>query len=261
MSEALNNIDVWGWFFKEVTIDDKFNIVKDLYNFKRETIHGSAYRNELYLIDETRGIHTSWSGWRICDLEPVYKEVQRWNGSFYEFKEEFDGYKTTTNSSLKDYVESHKEECKKWLEEHIDLNEYNKRVENLENHRRAEQSHYYDLNSASKGEVLQCYIENRYSDERLYIESDTYGFNIEIDNILLGGKDETPLMSILKIMLNNRNMFKDFIELDKGYVFNNKYYETIEDIAEHIECCIKNKRLHNKFVNNGLNAEDIKTKE
>lgn len=261
MSETLGNINICGWLIKEVTIDDKFNIVKDLYSFKRETIHGSAYRNELYLIDETRGIHTSWAGWRICDLEPVYKKVKRWNGSFYEFKEEFDGYKTITNSSLKDYVESHKEECEKWLEEHIDLNEYNKRIERVVNCRREEYSHYYDLNSDDKGEMLNCYMENNYSHERLYIESGTHGFNVEVDNIILGTKDESPLMSILKIMFNNRNMFKDFMELDKGYVFNNNYYETIEDIAEDIEYCIKHKKLHSKFMNNGLNAEDIKIKK
>lgn len=257
MDEVLNNIDTYGWLIKEITIDDKFNIIKNLYEFKKATIHGSAYRDELYLIDETKGIHTSWSGWRICDLEPVYKEVEWWNGNFYDKKEVFDGYKTTTNKSLKEYVESHKEECEKWLDEHVDLNKYKEKIKELEKRRKENNSHYYELDSKDKGELLKFYTENNFSNGYASIESTKHGFNIEFDDIVLGGEEESPLQSILLFMFYNRNLFKDFIKLNKGYVFNNDYYESIKDIIEHIEDCIKEKNLYIKFMNEGLNAEDL----
>lgn len=257
MSEVLNEIDIYGWLTEEITIDNKFNIIKDIYKFERATIHGSAYRNELYLIDETKGIHTSWSGYRICDLEPVYEDRRWWNGNFYDVREEFAGYKTVTNNSLKEYVELHKEECEKWLEENVDLNKFNKEIKELEERRIKNSSHYYQLNSKDKGESLEYYTENNHCDGYASIESTKHGFVIDFDDITLGNEEESPLMTILKIILNNRDMFKDFRELDKGYIFNNNYYESIEDIVEHIEYCIKEKKLQSEFILGQLSAEDL----
>lgn len=265
MKNVSNSIDVYGWQIKEITFDDKFNIIKDLYEFKRATIHGSCIRNELYLIDETKGIHTSWSGWRICDLEPVYEDCEPYNSFAYgngtiimpNTEVRFAGYKTVTNESLKGYVESHKEECEKWLEEHIDLNEYKQRIEKIEKHRQEKWSHYYQLESKNKGEILEYYVENNYSDGYANITSTKHGFSFEFDDIILGDEKNSPLQSILMYMLLNKDMFKDFRELDKGFVFNNHYYESVDDIVKDIEYCIKEKRLHEKFMNEGLQAEDL----
>lgn len=257
MIELLNNADIYGWQFQEIAFDDKFDIIKDLYEFKRATIYDSCIRNELYLIDETKGIHTSGSGWRICDLKPVYEECSPW---IYDEPIRFVGYKTVTNESLKDYVESHKEECEKWLEEHIDLNEYKKRIENKEKYRRDKCSHYYQLTPKDKGKSLEYYIENTYSDGYARITSTptVYGFNIEFNGIVLGNDKTSPLESILSFMLVNRDLFKDFKKLNNGYVFNNDYYDSLEDILFHIEECIKEKNLYEKFMNDGLSSEDLK---
>ena len=59
-------------------------------------------------------------------------------------------------------------------------------------------------------------------------------------------------------MLVNRDLFKDFKKLNNGYVFNNDYYDSLEDILFHIEECIKEKNLYEKFMNDGLSSEDLK---
>lgn len=257
MNKVLDKIENYGYLIPTITFDDKFNIIKKLYEFERATIHGSMYRNELYLIDETKGIHTSWSSWRICDLEPVYEEVEWWNGNFYEKEGRFAGYKTITNKSLEEYVKSHKDECEKWIEEHIGLDKYKEQIEKLVNKRKDNSYHYYQLESKDRGYVLEYYTENNHSNGYASIASTKHGFNIEFDNIILGDEKTSPLQSILMFMLLNKDMFKDFRELDKGFVFNNRYYESVDDIVEDIEYCIKEKKLHEKFMNEGLSSEDL----
>ena len=75
--------------------------------------------------------------------------------------------------------------------------------------------------------------------------------------IFINTDKKSFLGNILEYMIKNKDLLNDIVKLENGYVFNNVYYETIEELEEYIEEIIKNNKLINKFNNEGLSLEDI----
>lgn len=259
----INNVELYG---KQVDKVDKFDIIKKIHDFKRATIKGSAGSNELYLIDDTdKGIHNSWSGWRICNLEPVYEEEDRWKenpqGEYIkETIKKIVSYKTVTNDSLEDFVKEHQEEVQQWFDTYIDKKEYDKKLKEKQKWCEDNFNHYYEVefHEPKQGKI---YLENKNSHECILVESDKYGFYIEVDDLCFCGGNKSMLYSIIEYIFNNRNLFSDFKQLKEGYIFNNQYYENLEDILSDIEDYIRNNRLWGKFMNDGLTLEDFNKEE
>lgn len=259
----INNVELYGKQIDKVTFNDKFNIVKSIHDFKKATIKGSWYKNELYLIENTnKGIHDSYSGWRICDLEPVYEEKDIWNydKNEYETIKVITCYKTVTNDSLEDFVKEHQEEVQQWFDIYIDKKEYEQKLKEKQKWCEDNFKHYYEVEfqQPKQGKI---YLENNMSKDSIYIESDKHGVYLENNSICYGSQDESIFQSVIRYIFLNRNIFSDFKQLNEGYVFNNQYYESIEDILSDIEDIIQNKKLCNKFMNEGLTLEDFKEEE
>ena len=258
--EKINNIeDGYGYQYKEVDADDKFCILNDILHFERGTIENSYYDNELMLIPDTDlGVYLSSSGYQICHFEKFAKTVETFGYHQYVEKE---FYKVLDIKSLKEIVENEKYyiEIKKWLDDHLSeeqKKEWNKKIEESMESRLKNFDHYYEIDF-SKNRTGKIYLENANSEEAILIDTDVNGFNLELGDIFINTDNKSFLGNILEYMIKNRALLNGIIKLENGYVFNNMYYETIEELEECIEKEIKDKKLINKFNNEGLSIEDI----
>lgn len=258
--EKINNIeDVYGYQYKEVDADDKFCILNDILHFERGTIENSYYANELMLIPDTDlGVYLSLSGYQICHFEKNTKTVETFGYPQYVEKE---FYKVLDIKSLKEIVENEKYyiEIKKWLDDHLSeeqKKEWDRKIEELMESRLKNFDHYYEIDFY-KNKTGRIYLENANSEEAILIDTDVNGFNLELGDIFINTDNKSFLGNILEYMIKNRALLNGIIKLENGYVFNNMYYETIEELEECIEKEIKDKKLINKFNNEGLSIEDI----
>lgn len=258
--EKINNIeDVYGYQYKEVDADDKFCILNDILRFERGTIENSYYANELMLIPDTDlGVYLSSSGYQICHFEKNTKTVETFGYPQYVEKE---FYKVLDIKSLKEIVENEKYyiEIKKWLDDHLSeeqKKEWDRKIEELMESRLKNFDHYYEIDFY-KNRTGKIYLENANSEEAILIDTDVNGFNLELGDIFINTDNKSFLGNILEYMIKNRALLNGIIKLENGYVFNNMYYETIEELEECIEKEIKDKKLINKFNNEGLSIEDI----
>lgn len=258
--EKINNIeDVYGYQYKEVDADDKFCILNDILHFERGTIENSYYANELMLIPDTDlGVYLSLSGYQICHFEKNTKTVETFGYPQYVEKE---FYKVLDIKSLKEIVENEKYyiEIKKWLDDHLSeeqKKEWDRKIEELMESRLKNFDHYYEIDFY-KNKTGRIYLENANSEEAILIDTDVNGFNLELGDIFINTDNKSFLGNILEYMIKNRALLNGIVKLENGYVFNNIYYETIEELEEYIEKEIKDKKLINKFNNEGLSIEDI----
>lgn len=259
--EALevNNVELYGKQIDNINFNDKFDIIKNLHKFKSGTIKGSYYENELYLIDDTnKGIHTSWSGWRICDLEPVYESKEKWDykSEKYVIVQKLESYRTVTNESLEEYVEQHEEEVKQWFDDHIDMVAYENAVKEKQKKYEDNYNQYYEVefNTPKYGKM---YLDNNMTRQFIYIESNNNGLYVETDDLCFGGAKESIFETVLKYMYLNRNLFADIKQLKNGYMFNDTYYSDLDEVIYDIEVTMRKKKLIDKFMNDGLTLDDF----
>lgn len=260
---CINNVELYGKQIDNINFNDKFDIIKNLHKFKSGTIKGSCYKNELYLIDDTnKGIHASCSGWRICDLEPVYEENERWDYKLEKYVtiKELKSYKTVTNESLEKFVEQHESEVKQWFDDHIDSTAYENAIKEKQKKYEDNNNHYYEIDF-SKSKYGKIYLENNMANQFILIDSDKDGFYIETDDLCLGGTKESIFKTILKYMYLNRGVFADIKQIKNGYVFNNKYYEDLDEIMYDIEVAMRKNKLIDKFMKDGLTLDDFNQEE
>lgn len=268
MLEERNNIDIYGVHYKEININDKFNIIKNIYNFERGTIYNSCISNELYLINNELGIYWTGSRYMISTLSEKYEEEPVWNGLFYEKKMVFKGLQCNERFVLDEYYDTHKKECDEWLDNNIDRKEYEKLLNELiENNINKNYYQYYELELDKSHENAHLYLENNACVNGGYISLDfnRMGITIENDGLILGNIDrsyngsnsEEIFESVLKYMFLNRHLLNGFKKLKKGYVFNNEYYEDLSCLVFDLEDQIKNKGLLNKYMNEGLCLNDL----
>ena len=256
----INNIeDIYGYQYKEVDIDDKFYLLDSILHFERGTIENSYYDNELMLIPNTDlGIYLSSKGYQICHFEKFAKTVETFGYPQYVEKE---FYKVFDIKSLKEIVENEKYyiEIKKWLDDHLSeeqKKEWDKKIEELMESSLKNFDHYYEIDF-SKNRTGKIYLENKWSEEAILINTDENGFDLELGDIFINTDKKSFLGNILEYMIKNRALLNGIVKLENGYVFNNIYYETIEELEEYIEKEIKDKKLINKFNNEGLSIDDI----
>ena len=256
----INNIeDIYGYQYEKVNIDDKFYLLDSILRFERGTIENSYYDNELMLIpDSDLGIYLSPKGYQICHFEKFTKTVETFGYPQYVEKE---FYKVFDIKSLKEIVENEKHsiEIKKWLDDHLSEEqekEWNTKIEDLSKNRIENFDHYYEIDF-SKNRTGRIYLENKWSEEAILINTDENGFDLELGDIFINTDKKFFLGNILEYMIKNKDLLNDIVKLENGYVFNNVYYETIEELEEYIEEIIKNNKLINKFNNEGLSLEDI----
>ena len=262
MAEINNIENVYGYQYEKVNIDDKFCLLNRILHFKRGTIENSYYDNELMLIpDSDLGIYLSPKGYQICHFEKFTKTVETFGYPQYVEKE---FYKVFDIKSLKEIVENEKYsiEIKKWLDDHLSEEqekEWNTKIEDLSKNRIENFDHYYEIDFSKnrKNRTGRIYLENKWSEEAILINTDKNGFDLELGDIFINTDKKSFLGNILEYMIKNKDLLNDIVKLENGYVFNNVYYETIEELEEYIEEIIKNNKLINKFNNEGLSLEDI----
>lgn len=258
--ERINNIeDIYGYQYKEVDVDDKFYLLDKILHFKRGTIENSYYDNELMLIPDTDlGVYLASSGYQICRFEKFIKTIETFGYPQYVEKE---FYKVFEQKKLKEIAgnEKYLPEIKKWFDDHLSeeqKKEYDRKIEELMESRLKNFDHYYEIDFY-KNRTGRIYLENANSEEAILIDTDVNGFNLELGDIFINTDNKSFLGNILEYMIKNRALLNRIIKLENGYVFNNMYYETIEELEECIEKEIKDKKLINKFNNEGLSIEDI----
>ena len=258
--ERKNNIeDIYGYQYKEVDVDDKFYLLDKILHFKRGTIENSYYDNELMLIPDTDlGVYLASSGYQICRFEKFTKTIETFGYPQYVEKE---FYKVFEQKKLKEIAgnEKYLPEIKKWLDDHLSeeqKKEYDRKIEELSKNRIENFDHYYEIDF-SKNRTGRIYLENKWSEEAILINTDENGFDLELGDIFINTDKKSFLGNILEYMIKNKDLLNDIVKLENGYVFNNVYYETIEELEEYIEEIIKNNKLINKFNNEGLSLENI----
>ena len=259
----MNNIkDIYGYQYKEVDVDDKFYLLDKILDFKRGTIENSYYDNELMLIPDSGdfdiGIYISHKGYQICQVRRITKTVETFGYPQYVEKEY---YQIISTNSLKEIVGNEKyfPEIKKWLDDHLSeeqKKEWDRKIEELMESSLKNFDHYYEIDF-SKNRTGRIYLENANSEEAILIDTDVNGFNLELGDIFINTDNKSFLGNILEYMIKNRALLNGIVKLENGYVFNNIYYETIEELEEYIEEIIKNNKLINKFNNEGLSLEDL----
>lgn len=257
--KELNNASIYGSQIDTITSDDKFNITRTIHEYKRATIHGSIIANELFLIDDTdKGIYASRRGWMICDLKPD-KSVHTVDITTGQTINEIKSYRTSNTISLEEYCKEHQQEVHEWLNDHINITEYNNSLTVKQKINEADSNYEYEINF-SKPKQFTFYVEDKSrTKDYLNIECSEGYFSIKSKSISLGAPDKSILQSVIRYAFLNRNLFDDLKKLDNGYVFNNKYYEKIDDIFSDIEWALRHdQKLNDKFMADGLTLDDLR---
>ena len=250
-AKEVNNIKVYGKQYHEISYDDKFKIVTELYNFAKGTIKGSYIPNELYLIpDSNKGIYRACSNnenkYLICDLEKENNE-----------------YICHNIITLKEYVENQDNAATiEVFKRKINMTFYTDAIKKTEGFYKDNYNNYYEI-KFDGDKTGSIYLENKNKREFIDIRSNYCGTEIEFNDIKLGYAGDrveqrrSILESILEYVMLNKNLFNDFKKLKGGYIWNNEYYENYEDILYDIEQKIKSKNLENKFMTEGLTLDDF----
>lgn len=259
----VNNVNIYGYQIKPITADDEFKIIDKLIKFKRGTIENSYYDNELALIPDTNlGVYKAYGGeYMICEVEKIVKMVETFGLPQYKEKE---FYKPSHIRRLKDFVKEHEEEADSWILSNVDHDKYVEEMNNLIDQRLKDYNYYYDIDFTGEdhngkfSDIAKIYLENQQANEYISIDLAADGSVIETDHLIFDMQKEISMLRvILNYILINKNIFSNIQELDNGYVFNNTYYEDINDILDDIENVVRNNKLYDKFMNEGLTLEDI----
>lgn len=189
--------------------------------FKRATIEGSAFSDELRILNDKYGMYQNIRDtWQLCEIE---KTKDREWGEYYKTKhiEELTLdklFEIVKDDNLKEYLEEQ-------LEEYYNRNRF-----------------YYELDINQKKSYRE---ETRYI--HFYIEVLGKAFEINIDNnryveFISGDlqiyNDYGDLKETFDELINKeiiKYIGKDIIKLENGYVYKNIYYEDFEEIKEIIE--------------------------
>lgn len=189
--------------------------------FKKATIDGSAFSNELRILNDKYGMYQNISNvWQLCEIE---ENKDKGYSGYYKTKH----IEELTIDKLFEIVKN--EEIKKYyeakLEEYYNQNRiYYELDVNFKKSYRNETRyiHFYV-------EVLGKYFEINI-DSNQYVEFLSKDFEIYNDyGDLKETFDELVNKEIIKYV------GKDIIKLENGYVYQNTYYEDFNEIKEIIE--------------------------
>lgn len=186
--------------------------------FKRATIEGSAFSDELRILNDKYGMYQNIRNtWQLCEIE---KAKDRGWGEYYKTKH----IEELTLDKLFEIIKN--EEIEKYYEE--ELNKY------YNNNR-----FYYELDINKEysyketRDYIHLYIEllggwlELDIDSSRHIKIKSNDFEISNDYFdLKEGLDEIVNKEITKYI------GKDIIKLENGYVYKNNYYEDLEDVKE-----------------------------
>lgn len=213
--ERLKKIESYGEV-DYLTDGEKINLIED--KFKRATIEGSAFSDELRLLNDKYGMYQNIRNtWQLCEIE---KTKDREWGEYYKTKH----IEELTLSKLFEIIKN--EDIEKYYYEQIE--EYYNR-----------NKFYYELDINQKKsykevtDYIHFYIEllgNWFEiniDSSRYIEIKSRDFQISNEYLeLKDGLDELIDKEIMKYI------GKNIVKLENGYVYKNTYYEDFEDIKE-----------------------------
>lgn len=227
IGHEFNEVDIYAMIMPQIKV---FDIERNI-KLKRMTIEGSYYTDEFRVLSDTQGYHTSASGARLCDYKIVEVEKESWGGDYIEKQV------VTTSNDFLDY-ETFKELVIK--NNHATKQEMEK-YENdwLEKQRNSGYKNMFEFSMNEK--KLEIYIEfdNECYSLKLYKNNkrgQRHSSNeLYINGLYFNGDD-------LKKEVENTYINKVFGLVDKGvkrisngYIYNNKYYEELEDVKEVIK--------------------------
>ena len=202
-----------------LTDGEKISLIES--KFKKATIDGSAFSNELRILNDKYGMYQNISNvWQLCEIE---ENKDKGYSGYYKTKH----IEELTIDKLFEIVKN--EEIKKYyeakLEEYYNRNRiYYEFDVNLKKSYRNETRyiHFYV-------EILGKYFEINI-DSNQYVEFLSKDFEIYNDyGDLKETFDELVNKEIIKYV------GKDIIKLENGYVYQNTYYEDFNEIKGIIE--------------------------
>lgn len=202
-----------------LTDGSKINLIEN--KFKRATIDGSAFSDELRILNAKYGMYQNIRNhWQLCEIEKI--KENDW-GEYYKTKhiEELTLdklFEIIKNEDIKKYYE---EKLKEYYDNHrfyyeIDINkEYSYK----------ETKDYLHLYTELLGNWLELVID---SDRNITIKSRDFELSNEYFD-LKDGLNELVDKEITKYV--NKNIVK----LENGYVYKNNYYEDFETLKDFIK--------------------------
>lgn len=226
VGHEFNEVDIYAMIIPQIKVFD----IEDNVKLKRMTIEGSWYENEFRILSDTQGYHTSGSGARLCDYKIVEVEEEGWYDVYTEKQ-----VVTTSNDYLdyatfKELVIKNNHATKQEMKNYED--------DWLEVQRRSSYTNMFEFSMNEK--KLEVYIEfdNECYSLKLYkgnnngwkTTNQLYVNGIEFRGDYLKEEVEKTYTNEVFGLVD-----KGVKRISNGYIYNNKYYEELEDVKDFIK--------------------------
>lgn len=177
--------------------------------FRRGRLKGSMYDNELYLLSEDKGFYLSRLTIVLCDVIKLEREDRI-------------VYAASNLNPLKDF-----KEIKEFSLEHLFNKDEQKFKEIIE---KVNSKTYYEVDTSQ--EKVTFYIESGRSYVR--VEGSEEGLNVQFGDYSIDIPIGQYNKGIESIILNKQEEILELgiTKLENGYLLNNKYYETLEELLK-----------------------------
>lgn len=229
----INNIDVYGYQTKDFTFKMRCDLFFKLAKLERGTIYKSCISNELYLLNDKKAVYKSFGGkYMICDIEK-YKEYNCIDRSYRIV------YKCDNIIELEKYCIENEKKCEEYIL--IKVPNIREKIAEEVEKLNADILHYYELECKNKRgskeeKELRFYLENNTAYQNTYIEvvSDKEGIGLAFDGFEFNG-DKSFTSEIFEIILNAKELTDKITKIKNGYIFDDEYFKTKEDLISHLE--------------------------
>lgn len=238
--EYFDNIDLYGTVISELDCGQVFRLLTKHRKLEKGTIEGSATSNELYLLSDTVGMYFASSRKLIlCDIEKIMlvRKKERWGEDeevYYECT-----YKTSNtkevNEEMLRYI--------MWTYFNITNEEFNKTISDIVE--QDKNNTYFEIGASANS--FRVYVE--FDGEYIILElkrksklidhvwtSQQFLKTIETKDYTISSSQS--LNDAFKDFENNTIRFAldlNITKLNNGFVYNNNYYGTIEEILDDYE--------------------------
>lgn len=216
--EKIKNLEIYGEV-DYLTDGNKIGLIEN--KFKRATIDGSAFSDELRILNDKYGMYQNTiNHWQLCEIEKI--KENDW-GEYYKTKhiEELTLnklFEITKNEDIKKYYE---EELKKYY----DNNRFYYEIDINKEYSYKEKKDYIHLYLELLGNWLEVVID---SSRHIEIKSKDF----ELSNEYFDLKDGLNQLVDKEI---EKYIDKNIVKLENGYVYKNNYYEGFETLKDFIE--------------------------
>lgn len=228
----INNINIHGYQTRDFDFKKKADLFFDLANLKKATKKHSLYENELYLLNNEKGVYLSNNeSYIICDIKK--EEEYDWINYYY-----YTIYDCIDAVPLEEYYAKNCDKCNEYILNLIP--DFQNKLQELKNTILNNPLHYYQLECYKKYDSnekeLKFFVENKMSNKKscLNVISNKDGINLEIGDFLFNGK-KSLTYQIFEIALNAKSITDKIYKIKNGYLFNDEYFQDKETLINYLE--------------------------